>query len=113
MSGVADPNLFSPLDIGNVTLRNRVAVAPMTRVSAPADGRPTRQMGQYYARFAAGGFGLVISEGIYSDKSYSQGYLFQPGLTDVAQRDAWRLIVAGVHAHGARMFAQLMHAGAL
>lgn len=113
MLDAGDSKLFRPLDIGRVTLRNRIAVAPMTRVSAAADGRPTRQMGRYYAAFAAGGFGLVISEGIYTDKSYSQGYLFQPGLTDAAQRDAWRPIVAGVHAHGGRMFAQLMHAGAL
>ena len=106
-------SLVTPIDIGAVTLRNRVAVAPMTRVSATCDGRPTPQMSQYYASFAEGGFGLVITEGIYTDKAYSQGYLHQPGLTDSAQRDAWRSVVAGVHAGGARIFAQLMHAGAL
>ena len=105
--------LFTPIDLGGVTLRNRVAVAPMTRVSATADGRPTQRMAQYYQSFAAGDFGLVITEGIYTDKAYSQGYLYQPGLTDSAQRDAWRTVVAGVHARGARIVAQLMHAGAL
>lgn len=106
-------SLFTPIEIGAVTLRNRAAVAPMTRVSATADGRPTQQMAHYYASFAEGGFGLVITEGIYTDKAYSQGYLHQPGLTDSAQQDAWRAIVAGVHARGGRIFAQLMHAGAL
>lgn len=105
--------LFTPIDVGGVTLRNRVAVAPMTRVSATSDGRPTQRMAQYYANFAAGGFGLVITEGIYTDKAYSQGYLYQPGLTDSAQRDAWRAVVSGVHARGAPIIAQLMHAGAL
>src|ERR1044071_3013617 len=54
--------------------------APMTRVSATADGRATAQMAEYYAAFAAGSFGLVITEGIYTDKAHAQGYLFQPGL---------------------------------
>ena len=61
--------LFSPIHIGEVLLQNRLAVAPMTRVSATADGRPTQRMAQYYASFAEGGFGLVITEGIYTDRA--------------------------------------------
>ncbi|MCY1520640.1 NADH oxidase [compost metagenome] len=55
----------------------------------------------------------MITEGIYTDKAHAQGYLFQPGLADDAQRDAWRSVVDRVHAHGGRIVAQLMHAGAL
>ncbi len=110
----AHAGLFTPLRLaGGLSLRNRLAVAPMTRVSATADGRATPQMADYYAAYAAGGFGLVITEGIYTDKAHAQGYLFQPGLTDDAQRDAWRTVVDRVHAHGGRLIAQLMHAGAL
>lgn len=105
--------LFHPLAIGRIALRNRLAVAPMTRVSATADGCATGHMQRYYGAFAEGGFGLVITEGIYTDKAYSQGYLQQPGLSDSAQRDAWAPVVQAVHAGGARMVAQLMHAGAL
>jgi len=105
--------LFAPLEVGPMMLRNRLAVAPMTRVSATADGRATRRMADYYAAFAEGGFGLVITEGIYTDKQYAQGYLCQPGLSDDGQREAWRPVVERVHGHGARMLAQLMHAGAL
>jgi len=105
--------LFEPLSLGRLTLPNRWAVAPMTRVSATADGLATARMADYYASFAQGGFGLVITEGTYTDKAWSQGYLFQPGLADAAQRDAWRPVVDGVHAHGGRVVAQLMHAGAL
>lgn len=106
--------LFTPLRMGReLSLPNRLAVAPMTRVSATAQGRATNQMADYYEAFAAGGFGLVITEGIYTDNAHAQGYLFQPGLTDDAQRDAWRTVVDRVHAHGSSVIAQLMHAGAL
>ncbi|WP_398483190.1 NADH:flavin oxidoreductase [Tardiphaga sp.] len=109
----AFPTLFSPFAIGGMKLPNRLAVAPMTRVSAEADGRPTPRMVDYYSSFAAGGFGLVVTEGIYTDKAFAQGYLFQPGLTDTLQRDAWRVVVDAVHVRGGRIIAQLMHAGAL
>jgi len=106
--------LFTPLRVGaGLCLPNRFAVAPMTRVSATADGHATQQMADYYAAFAAGGFGLVITEGIYTDNAHAQGYLFQPGLAEDAQRDAWRRVVDRVHAQGGRIVAQLMHAGAL
>jgi 2,4-dienoyl-CoA reductase-like NADH-dependent reductase (Old Yellow Enzyme family) len=105
--------LFTPLSVGALNLPNRLAVAPMTRVSATADGHATAQMAEYYEAFAAGSFGLVITEGIYTDKAHAQGYLFQPGLADDAQREAWRPVVDRVHARGGRIIAQLMHAGAL
>ncbi|ANH67854.1 NADH:flavin oxidoreductase [Mitsuaria sp. 7] len=106
-------SLFSPTALGSMQIANRWAVAPMTRVSALADGRATPRMAEYYADFAAGGFGLVITEGIYTDRSFAQGYLHQPGLADASQGNAWRLVVERVHAAGGRIVAQLMHAGAI
>ncbi|WP_431266406.1 NADH:flavin oxidoreductase [Roseateles chitinivorans] len=106
-------SLFSPAALGPLQIANRMAVAPMTRVSALADGRATPRMAEYYAEFAAGGFGLVITEGIYTDRAFAQGYLHQPGLADEAHRDAWRPIVDRVHAAGGKIVAQLMHAGAI
>ena len=105
--------LFQPLEIGTLHLQNRIAVAPMTRVSADAEGHATAAMAAYYTAFARGGFGLVITEGIYTDHAWSQGYLYQPGLVTSQQRDAWRSVVKRVHDEGGRIFAQLMHAGAL
>jgi 2,4-dienoyl-CoA reductase-like NADH-dependent reductase (Old Yellow Enzyme family) len=105
--------LFSSLKLGSLTLRNRFAVAPMTRVSATAEGVPTQRMADYYASFADGGFGLVITEGLYTDKAFSQGYLFQPGLIDPTHESGWRPIIQRVRGQGAVMIAQLMHAGAL
>lgn len=105
--------LFESLVIGRLTLGNRLAVAPMTRISATDDGCATEQMARYYGAFANGGFGLIISEGIYTDKAYSQGYWNQPGLADDIQRDAWIKVIDEIHRGGARVVAQLMHAGSL
>ncbi len=70
-------------------------------------------MAECYREFAEGGFGLVITEGTYTDKVFAQGDLHQPGLTDDAQAAAWHHVVEEVHAAGGKIVAQLMHAGAL
>ena len=85
----------------------------MTRVTATPAGVPTPVMRDYYARFARGGFGLVITEGLYTDKAFSQGYLNQPGIADDEQARGWKEITEDLQRHGAQVFAQLMHAGAL
>lgn len=104
--------LFTPLTIGNRTLANRAALAPMTRVSATQDGLVTDRNTHYYSGFARGGFGLIITEGLYTDTEHSQGYLHQPGLATSAQEQSWHPVVEAVHAEGSAIFAQLMHAGA-
>lgn len=111
--GIKNEDLFSGFDICNLRLTNRLAVAPMTRVSATETGSPTEEMIQYYDRFAKGGFGLVITEGLYIDKKSSQGYLYQPGISDIAQAKAWKPLVEKAQGHGAKVIAQIMHAGAL
>jgi 2,4-dienoyl-CoA reductase-like NADH-dependent reductase (Old Yellow Enzyme family) len=105
--------LFAPKDINGLVAKNRFAVAPMTRITATDDGRATETMTRYYERFARGGFGTVITEGIYPDHAFSQAYLHQPGIADEAQAMAWKSVVTGIKAHGARAIAQLMHAGAI
>ncbi|KDF01103.1 NADH:flavin oxidoreductase [Mycolicibacterium aromaticivorans JS19b1 = JCM 16368] len=103
--------LFRSISIGGVDLPNRVALAPMTRVSATAEGVPTDRIGGYYQRFAQGGFGLLITEGLYIDDQTSQGYLFQPGIANTVHAAAWKPVVDRVHACDSKFFAQLMHAG--
>lgn len=105
--------ILSRYDANGLSLRNRLAVAPMTRVSAAEDGAPTQAICDYYLRFANGGFGLVFTEGLYTDKEFSQGYRFQPGLADERQAKAWTGITAAMQAEGTAVFAQIMHAGAL
>jgi 2,4-dienoyl-CoA reductase-like NADH-dependent reductase (Old Yellow Enzyme family) len=110
---IATSTLFAPIVINGRTVTNRLSVAPMTRITATLDGRATERMTRYYERFARGGFGTVITEGIYTDQAFSQGYLHQPGMTDEAQANAWKPVVSGIKAHGALAIAQLMHAGAI
>jgi 2,4-dienoyl-CoA reductase-like NADH-dependent reductase (Old Yellow Enzyme family) len=110
---VANVNLFSSIAIGSAALRNRAAVAPMTRVSAEEDGRITAAMVEYYEEFARGGWGLVETEATYIDEEHSQCRPNQPGIATTEQRDAWRRVVDAVHARGAAIFIQLQHAGAL
>jgi 2,4-dienoyl-CoA reductase-like NADH-dependent reductase (Old Yellow Enzyme family) len=105
--------ILTPYDIKGLLLRNRLAVAPMTRVSATTSGLATPTMATYYERFAKGGFGLVITEGIYTDQRFSQGYPFQPGIVDQEQALAWREVTHRIQAHKSAVFAQIMHAGAL
>jgi 2,4-dienoyl-CoA reductase-like NADH-dependent reductase (Old Yellow Enzyme family) len=104
-------SLFSPATIGRVGLKNRVALAPMTRVSATAEGLVTARNAAYYGVYADGGFGLLITEGLYLDEHASQGYFYQPGIATPAHAEAWKPVVERVHARGAKIFAQLMHAG--
>ena len=99
--------------LAHLVLPNRAVVAPMSRVSAHDNGIPTPLMAAYYGRFAEGGFALIITEGTYTDRVFSQGYAKQPGITDSAQIEAWRSVVQRVHQAGGRILLQIMHAGAL
>lgn len=105
--------LYETVTLGSITLDNRVGVAPMTRTSATPEGVATDQMVDYYAKFARGGFGLIITEGTYPDNTYSQGYFDQPGIIDNEQVRAWKKVTDAVHQEGGKIFVQLMHAGAL
>jgi 2,4-dienoyl-CoA reductase-like NADH-dependent reductase (Old Yellow Enzyme family) len=105
--------IFTPIVINGHTVKNRLSVAPMTRVTATQDGRATETMTRYYERFARGGFGTVSTEGIYTDQAFAQGYIHQPGMTDEAQSNSWKPVVSGIKAHGALAIAQMMHAGAI
>jgi len=105
--------LFTPYTLGHKQLANRLAVAPMTRISAEEDGTVGALMPSYYEAFAQGGFGLIITEGLYSDEHYSQGYYRQPGMANAMHSHSWAPVVQRIHAHDTHVIAQLMHAGAL
>jgi 2,4-dienoyl-CoA reductase-like NADH-dependent reductase (Old Yellow Enzyme family) len=105
-----DP-LFERTELCELTLENSVGLAPMTRVSATEDGRATAEMAKYYAKFADGGFSVLVTEGTYTDESYSQGYLNQPGLVSDEQTESWTQVTDAVHDADAPVLAQLMHAG--
>lgn len=107
------PTLLSSAPLFGRSLANRLAVAPMSRVSADSDGRPTEEMRDYYRSFAAGGFGLVITEGTFTDERESRGYERQPGIATATQGEAWATVARAIASEGAVAIMQLMHAGAL
>jgi len=112
MSSLSRP-VLSPVEMFGRRLRNRLAVAPMTRVSAHGEGLATDRMKDYYRDFARGGFAIVITEGTYTDKDASQGYDRQPGITDRRQASSWAPIATAIADQGSLAMMQLMHAGAL
>ncbi len=102
--------LYAPLKIGDVTVKNRLAMAPMTRHRSTLDGVPTDLNVAYYRQRASAG--LIVSEGIYPT-FMGRGYLFTPGLHMEAQEAGWRRVTAAVHEAGGVIFGQIMHVGRL
>jgi N-ethylmaleimide reductase len=102
--------LFQALRLGNVTVRNRLAMAPCTRQRAHLDGTPTEMMVEYYRQRA--GAGLVITEGI-SPSANGLGYFCMPGLFNDDHQAAWREVTDAVHREGGAIFGQIMHVGRL
>ena len=101
-------DLFTPIVLGPYTLPNRIAMAPMTRNRASAEGVPTDMMARYYAQRASAG--LIISEGvIVSPEGFA--YPNTPGIFTPAQIQGWKAVTEAVHARGGRIFAQLWHCG--
>ena len=103
--------LYRPLSFGRRELRNRVAMAPMTRNRSPG-GVPTEAVVRYYARRAAGGAGLIITEGTYIDHTASNGYRDVPAFYD-AGLEGWQRVVQAVHDEGALIVPQLWHVGSV
>jgi N-ethylmaleimide reductase len=102
--------LFSPYQLGHLTLPNRIIMPPMTRARATSDGLATRLMADYYAQRASAG--LIISEGTQISQQ-GQGYAWTPGIYTPAQVKAWQQVTHAVHQQGGRIYAQLWHVGRL
>ncbi|MFF0911785.1 alkene reductase [Microbacterium enclense] len=101
-------SLFSPTTVGDVDVRNRVSLAPMTRLRSGADGVPGPLVAKYYAQRA--GIGLLVTEGVYPSAE-SRGYAGQPGIVTEAQSAGWAKVADAVHAEGGTIFMQLMNSG--
>ncbi|MHA7264391.1 alkene reductase [Arthrobacter sp. TMN-37] len=101
-------NLFEPTTVGNITLNHRLAMAPMTRGRANADGTPGELAAEYYAQRAS--LGLLITEGVQPSDD-GQGYLNTPGIYTDAHVEGWKAVTSAVHDAGGALFIQLMHAG--
>ena len=100
--------LFEPLRIGEVELRNRIVMAPMTRSRAVEANTPNSLMAEYYGQRAS--VGLIVTEGT-SPSPNGVGYARIPGLWNAGQVAGWQRVTDAVHRRGGRIFVQLMHTG--
>ena len=104
--------LFRSLDVRSLHLANRLVMSPMTRMGCPG-GLPDEINRDYYAARAAGGTGLVVTEGIGVDHPTSVDHSAIPRLDGPESVAAWRVVTDAVHAAGGRIMAQLWHVGPL
>ena len=102
--------LFDPFDAGPLgRLKNRIAMAPMTRGFAP-DHHANAAMTAYYAKRAEDGVGLIFTEGTVIHHS-GDGYRNVPHIETDSQAAAWKPVVDAVHAADTRIICQLWHCG--
>ncbi len=100
--------LFTPLQLGDLTLPNRIIMSPLTRGRSGAERIPNAMMAQYYSDRAEAG--LIISEAT-SICPMGVGYANTPGIWSEAQIQGWKLVTDAVHQKGGRIFLQLWHVG--
>ncbi|MEG4045853.1 alkene reductase [Microcoleus sp. Pol17_C1] len=102
------PLLLSPFKIGDLPLKNRVVMAPLTRARAGETRMPNALMAEYYAQRASAG--LIITEATVVS-TQANGWLNTPGIYSDEQGEAWKQVVTAVHAHQTPIFMQLWHCG--
>ena len=100
--------LLTPFDLHGLQLKNRVVLAPLTRSRAGAERIPNSLMAEYYSQRASAG--LIISEATVVSRQ-GIGWLDSPGIYSDQQTEAWKSVVAAVHARECPIFLQLWHCG--
>ena len=101
-------DLFQPVQLGALTLPNRILMAPLTRCRADADHVPTAIMAEHYAQRASAG--LLIAEATMIAEGNS-AFWREPGIYSEAQIAGWKQVTDAVHAKGGRIFLQIWHGG--
>ena len=101
-------SLFTPLQLGPMTVPNRIFMAPLTRCRADSNHVPTPLMATYYAQRASAG--LLIAEATMAMEGNSSFWM-EPGIYSQAQVAGWKLTTDAVHAAGGRIFLQIWHGG--
>ena len=101
--------LFSSIELGPFTLKNRIVMPPLTRSRSTQPGNiPNELMAEYYAQRASAGF--MVTEGTQIEPR-GQGYAWTPGIHSQAQIEGWKKVTHAVHTKGGVIFAQLWHVG--
>ena len=102
-----DYKLFEPAKLGDLELKNKIIMAPMTR-SRAIDNVPNALMAEYYSQRASAG--LIITEGTAPSPN-GLGYSRIPGCYSKMQMEGWEKTTSAVHRAGGKIFLQLMHTG--
>lgn len=106
---MANQALLQDYQLGDLTLKNKVIMAPMTRSRADnPENKPTELQAEYYRQRA--GAGLIITEGAQISKQ-GVGYINTPGIYSKEQVDGWKFTTNAVHEEGGKVFIQLWHVG--
>ena len=105
---MATSPILQPCTLGDLSLKNRIVMAPLTRSRSPVDGVPPPFAADYYGQRA--GCGLIVSEAT-NISPQGVGYAFTPGIWSEAQVARWREITDTVHANDGLIFLQLWHCG--
>ncbi|MDD2904557.1 MAG: hypothetical protein PHU44_19170 [Syntrophales bacterium] len=105
-----DP-LFSPFTLENFRLKNRLGVAPMTRMSSVKDSIPREDVLEFLVRRARNGAALIFTEAIVTDYESAQGYPGQARLVTQRQIEAWKPVVRAIRDAGAVSIMQMFHCG--
>ncbi|KAI0458450.1 NADH:flavin oxidoreductase/NADH oxidase family protein-like protein [Xylaria acuta] len=108
---MAESRLFKPLKIGNVEVKHRIGMAPLTRLRATSEQVPTPLMKEYYSQRASVPGTLIISEGAFISPSARGGFPHAPGIWSKEQVAAWRTITDEVHRKGCFIFCQIFAMG--
>ena len=103
------PALFTPFRIGDIAVKNRIVMAPLTRNRATRGNDAPNALNVEYYRQRAGA-GLIITEGTQISQQ-GQGYVWTPGIYSQAQIAGWKAVTDAVHAEGGKIIAQLWHVG--
>ena len=107
-AAMSSETLFTPTRLGAIEVRNRVAMAPLTRSRAGMDGVQSPLAIEYYAQRASAG--LIITEATNISRQ-GRGYAYTPGIYTQAHVDAWKPVTQAVHDAGGRIVMQLWHVG--
>jgi 2,4-dienoyl-CoA reductase-like NADH-dependent reductase (Old Yellow Enzyme family) len=102
--------LGRPFALGQLSLKNRIVMAPMTRQASPG-GVPGKDVAAYYARRARGGAGLIITEGTFIGRDAAAMYHDAPHFYGQEALAGWARVAEEVHRAGGKIMPQLWHAG--
>jgi NADPH2 dehydrogenase len=103
--------LFKPLKIGNIELKHRLGMAPMTRLRADYNRVPTPMMKEYYGQRAVVPGTLIVTEGTFVSAKAAGNWPTAPGIWTPEQIEGWRAVVDEVHSKGSFIICQLFASG--